>query len=115
MTRDQFLEIIEIGQQFVSIVNHCKGVGVNIDSLAEINRKTITAYFKYVDPEERGLPVVMYFIYNGYYPIPDGVEIIELRDVSRLYDFWLICVENGNPAAKYITEAVTDYKKDLHE
>jgi hypothetical protein len=115
MTRDQFLEIIEIGQQFASIVNHCKGVGVNIDSLADINRKAITAYFKYVDPDERGLPVVMYFIHNGYYPVADATTTIELRDPSKLYEFWLICVENGNPAAKYIISAVDSYKKELHD
>jgi len=113
MTREQFIKVVELGQEYVAISSICKGVGVDLNSFTFILNKIINEYFNYVDPTQRGLPIVMYFITNSYYPLPDGQEVIQLRDVSKLYDFWLVCVKHGNPASSYITSAVNDYKKDL--
>lgn len=113
MTREQFVTIIELSQDVAAKVGICKGVGVDLNSISDALNKIIKEYFNYVDPEEKGLPIVMFFIHNGYYPLPDGDKIIELRDISKLYEFWIICIEHGNPVSKHIVSAVNDYKKDL--
>lgn len=115
MTKEQFVKAIECSQEFTAVTGICKGVGIDLNSLTDIFNKVVREYFNYVDPEEKGLPVVMFFIHNGYYPIPDVAsdKVFEIRDIEKLYEFWIVCITHGNPASKFITQSITDYKKDL--